>query len=211
VGFQERSPGDGAELAVAWATLEAPLIQVGELHLPYSPFPATVTPEPAEPATIWSWALNNIWDTNFPSQQAGEMTFHYAIGATGGATARQWGTQLAAGLTDPFVTAVSRGTAPVNEALALVDDPEVFVSTVGRARDGVSFAVRLRSVAPDAREVTVRLPAFDVRTARVANSAELDAEPAAVRGDGSIVVRMPAEAMRVLLIAGDARRDSALG
>ena len=31
-----------ASAGIAWATLEAPLVQVGNLHLPYAPFPETV-------------------------------------------------------------------------------------------------------------------------------------------------------------------------
>src|SRR5690606_850960 len=54
------------ELTVAWATMEAPLVQLGTIHMPYAPFPPTLD---EEPGTVYSWALNNIWDTNFPAQQ----------------------------------------------------------------------------------------------------------------------------------------------
>ncbi|HVL24833.1 MAG TPA: glycoside hydrolase family 38 C-terminal domain-containing protein, partial [Thermomicrobiales bacterium] len=63
--------GNGSR--IAWATREAPLVQVGNIHLPYAPFPTTIPDNQAHPATIISWALNNIWDTNFPPQQGGEM------------------------------------------------------------------------------------------------------------------------------------------
>ena len=53
-------------------------VQLGNIHLPYLPFPETIDPEIANPATVYSWALN-IWDTNFPSQQQGEMEFCYAV------------------------------------------------------------------------------------------------------------------------------------
>ncbi|TMR10183.1 hypothetical protein ETD86_40590 [Nonomuraea turkmeniaca] len=64
------------ELTIAWATLEAPLVQLGTIHMPYAPFPPTLD---HEDGTVYSWALNNIWDTNFPAQQQGETTFRYSV------------------------------------------------------------------------------------------------------------------------------------
>ena len=48
------------------------------------------------PATIYSWALNNIWDTNFPPEQGGEMTFSYkiAIGSDAAALGSDTGAPL---------------------------------------------------------------------------------------------------------------------
>lgn len=69
------------DLKVAWASGDAPLVQVGMLHLPYSPFPPTFEANEHEGGTVFSWAMNNIWDTNFPSQQGGETVFRYAVGS----------------------------------------------------------------------------------------------------------------------------------
>ena len=63
----------------AWATVDAPLVQFGDIHSPYTPFPGTLRLSKPEPGTVYSWALNNIWDTNFPTEQGGEMSFRYAI------------------------------------------------------------------------------------------------------------------------------------
>jgi hypothetical protein len=68
------------DVTLAWATLEAPLVQLGNIHLPYAPFPATIPPEEARPATVYSWAMNNLWDTNFPPAQGGEVELRYAVG-----------------------------------------------------------------------------------------------------------------------------------
>jgi hypothetical protein len=59
------------------ATFDAPLVQVGAIHLPYAPFPPTTV---HEPGTVFSWAMNNGWDTNFPSSQGGEVELTYAVG-----------------------------------------------------------------------------------------------------------------------------------
>jgi Glycosyl hydrolases family 38 N-terminal domain len=59
------------------ATFDAPLVQTGTIRLPYAPFPPTTRDEPG---TVFSWAMNNGWDTNFPQSQGGEVAFRYAVG-----------------------------------------------------------------------------------------------------------------------------------
>jgi hypothetical protein len=141
-------------VSIAWATLEAPLVQLGSIHMPYAPFPPTLDPEPG---TIYSWALNNIWDTNFPSQQQGETTFRYAVGSAAGVPARRLGAAVAAGLTDPFVAVLATGSsqAPPSEGFVGVDDPDVLVTSVGRA--GRNLVARLQSVAAEPIEVSVTM------------------------------------------------------
>lgn len=63
---------------VAWVTRDAPLVQPETIAMPYAPFPDTTSPR--QPATIYSWVHNNLWDTNFSSQQAFEATWRYAVG-----------------------------------------------------------------------------------------------------------------------------------
>jgi hypothetical protein len=145
------------ELSVAWATLEAPLAQLGTIHIPYAPFPPTL---PQEPGTIYSWALNNIWDTNFPSGQRGEMTFRYAV-SSAKADARRLGVATAAGLTDPLIAvlATGSGTGPASGVFFTADHPDVRVTMAGvsgaAGDDGRTITVRLRSVA--AEPVTTRV------------------------------------------------------
>ncbi|HVX42492.1 MAG TPA: glycoside hydrolase family 38 C-terminal domain-containing protein, partial [Mycobacteriales bacterium] len=63
--------------AMALATPDVPLVQIGQITLPYAPFPPTLVED--EPATVFSWVHNNIWDTNFPSEQGFEATFRYSV------------------------------------------------------------------------------------------------------------------------------------
>ncbi|ARX88976.1 alpha-mannosidase [Streptomyces alboflavus] len=63
--------------AVAWSSQDAPLVQFGNVALPYAPFPRTMGHD--EPATVFSWIHNNLWDTNFPSAQGFEFTFRYSL------------------------------------------------------------------------------------------------------------------------------------
>lgn len=102
VGLQDR---DGA---VGWATAEAPLIQVGNLALPYVPFPSTLPR--TEPGTVFSWVHNNIWDTNFPGEQSFETDLRYRI-AAGSGDAATLAARTAASLVQPLRAVLAESTA----------------------------------------------------------------------------------------------------
>jgi hypothetical protein len=177
------------ELTVAWATLEAPLVQLGTIHLPYAPFPPTVE---REPGTVYSWALTNIWDTNFPAQQAGEMTFRYAVASGSAVPARQLGATTAAGLTDPLLAVLATGTAggaPAAAVFCSAGHPDVQVTSIGRSRRGHDLVLRLRSLAPGPVEAEVSIPGAVAAFACAAG--ERAAQPAEVR-DERVRVTLPA-------------------
>ncbi|MEO3886644.1 glycoside hydrolase family 38 C-terminal domain-containing protein [Nonomuraea sp. B5E05] len=162
------------ELTIAWATLEAPLVQLGTIHMPYAPFPPTLD---QEDGTVYSWALNNIWDTNFPAQQQGETTFRYAVTSEAGTGGRRLGAAVASGLTEPFVGALIGDGPAATETYVSVDHPDVLVTSLGRSGD--ERVVRLQSLAAEPVEATVTLPGL--RSAR-----GLDVV------DESVKVRLPA-------------------
>ncbi|MGN9909796.1 glycoside hydrolase family 38 C-terminal domain-containing protein [Phytohabitans sp. LJ34] len=183
---------DDGEVTAAWATLHAPLVMFGDIYLPYAPFPPTIAPEPAEPGTVYSWAMNNIWDTNFPAQQQGETTFRYAIGSAAGASPRELGQAVAAGFTDAFVAVPSTGTgaaAPPDGRWATVDHPLVRVAAIGPSRRGHDLVVYLASAAGDPAAVSLTVPGM--RAAFVGTSLERSLAPLSV-SDGTATVTVPA-------------------
>ncbi|MGH3375503.1 MAG: glycoside hydrolase family 38 C-terminal domain-containing protein [Actinoallomurus sp.] len=184
------------DLSVAWATLEAPLVQLGTIHMPYAPFPPTLD---REPGTIYSWALNNIWDTNFPSQQQGETTFRYAMTSAAGVPAARLGATTATGLTDPLIAVLATGSAPVATVseLVTVDDPDVLVTSVGRARRSGDLVVRLQSLAAEPVQAEVRVPGLS--QAQESAGLEQDMRELAVR-DGAVRVSLPARGVAAVIV-----------
>ncbi|MEV4158824.1 glycoside hydrolase family 38 C-terminal domain-containing protein [Nonomuraea dietziae] len=177
---------DDPGLSIAWATLEAPLVQLGTIHMPYAPFPATLD---EEQATIYSWALNNIWDTNFPTQQQGETTFRYAVTSSTEVKGTALGALAASGLTDPFLGILATGdAAPSKEGVFVtVDHPEVQVTSLGRFDEGV--VVRLQSFADVPVEVEVGLRGL--RSAQVSPGLARGRRPLEVSAE-KVRVRLPA-------------------
>jgi hypothetical protein len=212
---------DDGEISVGWATLEAPLVMFGDLYLPYAPFPPTVRPQPAEPGTVYSWALNNIWDTNFPAQQQGETTFRYAItSGPGGSPPQVIGARAAAGLVDPFLAVPLTGTARPPEAtvFAEVGHPDLRVSSLGRSLRGHTLVVYLQSVSAQPLTTWVRLSPdlvaraesedgqgrlklapHTVQRAFLGTSLELDQREVPIV-DGAIEVTVPAGAFVALSV-----------
>ncbi|MEQ7010458.1 hypothetical protein ABN028_30200 [Actinopolymorpha sp. B17G11] len=197
------------DYAIVWATLESPLVQFGTIALPYQPFRSTIDAEVPEPSTIYSWVVNNLWDTNFPSQQQGEMTFRYAIAGSSTESVQALGASTAAGLTDPLVpiVAAGKGIAPLvsSGSLLAVNTPDVMVSSVGRPRDGSDgIAVRLRSLALDTVDAELTLEGFDASAAALSTLVEYATPDLPVEevpiGDGRVTVRLPAGTSRTLLL-----------
>jgi hypothetical protein len=196
--------GAPSDYAVAWATLEAPLLMFGDLYLPYAPFPRTVNPDTPEPATIYSWALNNIWDTNFPAQQQGETTFRYALSTASGVSPRVLGPRTAAALTDRLVAVPLTGDAPDAEGAAPAgvfvsrDQDQVLVTGLAASRRGHRIAVWLRSVADHDVTARVRLP-WTPHYAAAGDSLEREPAPVPVDGD-TVAVPVPAGSLVVLVV-----------
>jgi Glycosyl hydrolases family 38 N-terminal domain/Glycosyl hydrolases family 38 C-terminal domain len=183
---------DDGEVTAAWATLHAPLVMFGDIYLPYAPFPPTISPEPAEPGTVYSWAMNNIWDTNFPAQQQGETTFRYAIGSAAGAEPRELGQAVAAGFTDAFVAVPLTGdgaAAPPDDRYATVDHPLVRVAAIGPSRRGHDLVVYLASAAPAPVSLSLNVPGMRAAFAGTSLERSLAELPVS---DGSATVTVPA-------------------
>ncbi|MBV7504373.1 hypothetical protein KW850_03730 [Bacillus sp. sid0103] len=158
-----------ADYTVLWGTLEAPLIQLENIYIPYAPFETTL-PE-NEPQTIYSYALHNIWDTNFPNKQGGEIELRYSITSHVGdfdpVKAYQFGAQVQnplAGLSVPYqVTKNSQSFVSVN-----CDHVQILaIRKLGEGR----YQVRLHEVGGKDTDVTLHFPNVKIRKAYTANIA----------------------------------------
>lgn len=179
------------DLAVAWTTQDAAMVQLGDLALPYAPFPVT-SPE-HEDATVYSWVHNNLWDTNFPSQQGFEMTFRYSVAATradGPDSGPVLGMRTAAVASRPLTAVLANGLSePVTETswLSVSDDRVRIVGLTAPAPGSV--LVRLQSMTEQPVEVAV-LAAYEISGAHLATYLGDVVEPLPVE-DGGVRVTLP--------------------
>jgi hypothetical protein len=163
--------------SVAWGTLEAPLIQIGEIVLPYAPFPSSLPADRVKPSTIYSWALNNIWDTNFPVEQGGEMLFRYAVKSDAEpGVARRLGMDTGASLSQPLagfcLGRLDTGSLPASGTFVEVLNGLVDVVAIAPSRRGNALTIYLHSLAPEAIDATLRFPLLEVQRAYIGTHLE---------------------------------------
>ncbi len=141
---------------VTWTSLDAPLIEVGDVtarvlgarnnpdewmrHLPKT-------------QTLYSWALNNHWHTNYRADQEGLLTFRYCIASHGKldtSAAERFGTELS----QPLVVAPSVG-ASVAEPPLVLSTNKVIATSLKPSEDGKALILRLYG--PSGKTERVRL------------------------------------------------------
>ena len=179
---------------IAWATVDAPLVQFGDIHSPYTPFPGTLRLSQPEPGTVYSWPLNNIWDTNFPTEQGGEMKFRYAISSQESGDARALGMRLGESVSTPLVGTVvplaggGKEMAP-SGSLCAIERPEVrLVQATASDREG-DLLLWLNNQATGEVTTAVEFPDITVRGARVGNVFE-GSQAAVPVADGSVRISL---------------------
>ncbi|WP_163509149.1 glycoside hydrolase family 38 C-terminal domain-containing protein [Fodinicola acaciae] len=172
------------DATAAWATQDAPLLQVGNIALPYAPFPPTLPAD--QPATLYSWVHNNLWDTNFPSQQAFDMVFRYSV-AVGGQVR---GHHVSAAGSRPLhaVRAAGPASAAADFSLVGIDDTRVRLVGLTIPSDG-RVLLRLQSFAEEPTTVAVTL-GFGVRAAYEASYLGASGAPIEA-SDGRLSVSLP--------------------
>jgi hypothetical protein len=178
----------GDTVSVALGTLEAPLIEVGSVFMPYPPYAPTAGD--VRGGTLVAWAMNNVWDTNFARSQAGETRFAFAVASAAG-DARALGVQTGAALTRPLVGIVGSGggfDSPVG-SLCTVDHPAVEVTHLAASRRGHDLVAFVHSLAPDAVDVRVDFPALDVDRVSLGTFLEQNERDVTNRGGAHVRLR----------------------
>ena len=206
VGLQD---GQGS---AAWATAEAPLIEMANIALPYTPFPPTIPADRAKRSTIYSWALNNLWDTNFPPAQGGEMYFRYAIGSDPALDKRELGVRTGASVSAPLVGVClrSNGAGSASEAsgsFISVSNPLVEVVSIAPARHSEGIVAFLHSLAPETVEAQLSFPAVRPRRVRVGNHLERHLADVPLSGDAASVQLTPGAYIAVVIDADGGTRS----
>jgi alpha-mannosidase len=162
------------DYGVTWATLDAPLVEVGVMsgNLIGSQTNPNTWRAKVEPSqTLYSWVMNNHWHTNYRAEQSGPTTFRYAlqphkqydpIGA------QRFGIECS----QPLVAAPARGDAPSGRPFLTLDTPEVIVASIKPSSDGRAQIVRLFGAAGKSAKATLQWADPAGKTVHLSNLAE---------------------------------------
>lgn len=174
---------------VTWCSLNACSFEVGEMsaNILGGAFESPRWIREIKPsATIYSWALNNHWHTNFPLSQDGLIKFEYRVlpgkGAYDVAKANTFGMEQI----QPMIAIPVADDFKYRQNMTLAGDDAIVVSMVKTINEGKSQIVRLRSVSKTDHDVTLT---WKERAPKNVTLCEFNEEPGKVRvTDGKVHV-----------------------
>ena len=142
---------------VTWVTLDAPLVEVGEISATLAggqsnPLIWRETIEPAQ--KLYSWAMNNYWETNYCASQEGPVEFRYALRAHT-AYDPAAASRLAIGFSQPLTTSIASSNPPLTPLLQ-IEPTDVLVSALKPSEDGKAWIVRLFGASGEERKAKMK-------------------------------------------------------
>jgi alpha-mannosidase len=143
-----------AEYGVTWATLDAPLVEIGSLSATMfrSQTRHEIWREHIEPTQKFvSWIMNNHWSTNYRAYQDGPVEFRYALRPHGGYDPAA-ASRFAMGMSQPLVASAQGQRSRMGLKLR-IDQEDVLVQECKRSADGSAWIVRLFGAAGEDRKV----------------------------------------------------------
>lgn len=132
-----------ANEGVTWVTLDAPLVEVGEISatLIGSQNNPDIWRKKVEPTqTFYSWAMNNHWGTNYRQYQEGPVVFRYILKPHGAFDPAETA-RFATGFSQPLV--VKPASARGYKAPFTLESKSITVIAFKPADDGNGFVLTL--------------------------------------------------------------------
>lgn len=131
-------------VGVTWVTLDAPLVEVGEISATLvgsNRNPALWREHIAPTQKFYSWVMNNHWETNYRASQEGVVEFRYALRAHGGYDPAA-DSRFAIGLSQPLLASAASSEPPIAPHLR-IEPADVLAIALKPSDDGDASVVRL--------------------------------------------------------------------
>lgn len=138
---------------VTWTATESPLIEFGDLtaNMLGDALSAHWLKSTPKTQTIFSWALNNHWYTNFPLEQEGLFNLHYGVfphGPYDAMAANRFGMEQ----NRPLI-AIPVEKKPITKKWVSIGNSRVFITMLKQSDNGKGIILRLRSVSDKPEKV----------------------------------------------------------
>ncbi len=159
LAFQRWVDFSNMKYGVTWSALEAPLIEWGGLTgniLDGGRQPWLWQKEIPQSSLIYSWPVNNHWDTNFPLEQGAIMKQQYSLNIHDSydvVAANRFGMETQR----PFII-VQTSSNLINNPIVSIDNERLVVSTIKKTGDNKAVLLRLRSISDKPELVKLSWP-----------------------------------------------------
>lgn len=204
---------DGASATVM--PLDASLITLGDIFRGNWP-----TQFGTRPGTIFSYIMNNYWDTNYAAGQGGHSRFRYVITSapsTDAAALSRMGWEEATPLEVDAVTTQDKALEqprPLNgkqDSFLNMDDPDLLLETWKPAEDGNGTILRFLDLGGATRTVSVTTPLLHLEKAWQTNAVERDQNVLPLSGSQGFQFTVhPHELVTIRLVGNDVLKPPAL-
>jgi alpha-mannosidase len=193
-----------SHLAVGIVPVDAPLASFGDINR--GEWPGEFHPKTS---TIFSYAMNNYWDTNYRAGQGGAFTFRYLLTSAeeldpAGFTRMGWESMQPVGL-DNVIDQDKVGNPdkplPSDGASFLeISSANIVLVTWKLAEDGNGTIFRLQETAGHATETTISLPLTPPRSASLCDGVEDDLRSLDLSGKSIQLKFQPHEVLTVRIV-----------
>ncbi|MGH9587063.1 MAG: glycoside hydrolase family 38 C-terminal domain-containing protein, partial [Acidobacteriaceae bacterium] len=195
--------------------LDASLITLGDIFRGEWP-----TQFGTRPGTIFSYIMNNYWDTNYAAGQGGHFRFRYVIKSapsTDAAALSRMGWEEATPLEVDTVTTQDKALQqprPLNgkqDSFLKVDDPDLLLETWKPAEDGKGTILRFLDLGGATRTVSVATPLIQIEKAWQTDAVERDQKALPLSGSQGFQFTVhPHELVTIRLVGTDVLKPPAL-
>ncbi|MFH1940537.1 MAG: glycoside hydrolase family 38 C-terminal domain-containing protein, partial [bacterium] len=141
------------DVGVTWATLDAPLVEAGQIACDPISFGWVEHVTPSQ--TLYSYVMNNYWETNYKAAQEGPTTFRYSMrphGRFNPGAAERFGIERS----QPLVVLPSDGKDVLQMPLFQTGSAKVIVTSIKPMHDGRGFLIRLFNAGGQPERVALR-------------------------------------------------------
>lgn len=199
-----KASADGAEVAIV--PVDAPLVTLGDINR--GAWPEEFAPKSS---TVFSYAMNNYWHTNYRAEQGGEFAFRYVV--TSGATlapgelarfgrAAMTPLEMDQVIDQDKVGNPERPLEPGAVSFLQVDSPDVVVEAWKAAEDGNGTVLRLLETSGKESAAKIRFPLLHVEHAWLCNAMEENGKELRV-SNGTLEITLRPHQITTLRLIGE--------
>jgi len=184
--------------------LDASLVTLGDINRGAWP-----TSFGERPGTIFSYAMNNYWHTNYRAAQGGDFRFRYVVTsaqATEPTTLSRKGWEEFTPLEENEITSQDKAveaSRPLDGKAAsflTIDDSSVLLETWKPAEDGNGTILRLLDLGGSPRNITVATPLLALERAFQTDAVERNQKPLALQNSSGLTIEIhPHEILTIRL------------
>jgi alpha-mannosidase len=189
------------DLTVGITTPDAPLASLGDINR--GMWPSEFQPKSS---TLFSYVMNNYWDTNYRAAQGGEFTFRYTMTSAAkldlGALTRLGWESMRPVEVDYVVGQDKVGNPPrplpaAGASFLEVNQPDVVLVDWKISEDGRGTILRLQETAGNATTTVLKFACTSVKSAALSNGLEDDVQPLKVEDNSVKLAFQPNEVLTV--------------